>query len=214
MTSLRSLPARVREEIYLSLPKSLLHFELQEALVADERKRLAQDGFSGIILDDIMSDFKTRLSKLGPISVVELAYETCVQNDTFDVELNQAWVDREGRFRLNPNDLYKHNFVDSMLSLAAKAQGENVTQSERKSLMSQIESVCSVGSGAVSLGYAEVIINFSAEKRQVRYNIGNPDKLCVAQSDIDRLSTSFKQYVDRCRPLAKTTLVNSNSMGM
>lgn len=214
MTSLSSLPIGVLEEIYLSLPKSLLNFELQEALVADETNRLKQDGFSGIILDEILSDFKRRLSRLGPISVAELAYEACVLNDTFDTELNQAWVDREGKFRLNPNDLYKHNFVDSMFSLAEKAQGANVTQSDRKNLLSQLESVCSAGVGSVSLGYAQMSISFNADKRQVKYTLGQSEDISVAQSDYDRLSNSFGQFVDRCKPHAVNTLSNSTSMGM
>jgi len=214
MTSLSSLPAGVLEEIYLSLPKSLLLFELQEALVADEKNRLEQEGFSGIILKDILADFKTRLSKLGPISVAELAYEACVSNNTFDTELNQVWVDRQGKFKLNPNDLYKHNFVDSMFSLAEKAQGENVTQSDRRNLLSQIDTVCSAGAGSVSLGYAQMSISFNADKRQVKYTLGESEGISVSQSDYDRLSSSFSKFVDRCRPKTGSTLSNSSSMGM
>lgn len=214
MTSLSSLPTGVLEEIYLSLPKSLLHFELQEALVTDEKNRLEREGFGGSILVELIADFKTRLSKLGPISVVELAYEACVSNDTFDSELNQVWVDREGKFRLNPNDLYRHNFVDSMFSLAEKAQGEIVTQSDRRNLLSQLESVCTAGAGSVSLGYAQMSITFNAEKRQVKYTLGESEGISVAQSDYDRLSSSFSKFVDRCRPQAGKNLSNSSSMGM
>lgn len=213
MTSLSSLPKGVLEEIYLSIPKTLMHFELQEALVADERARLAQDGFSGAFLDEIISDFKQRLSKLGPISVAELAYEACVVNDTFDRDLNQVWIDRSGKFRINPNEIYKHNFLDSMISMADKAQGSTVTASERKSLMTQLESVCASGTGSVTLGYAQMSISFNSDKKQVKYNMGESEGLSIAQSDCERLSNSFSKFIDRCRPSA-SSITNTSSMGM
>lgn len=214
MASLSSLPTGVLEEIYLSLPKSFIHFELQEALVADEKARLEQDGFSDIVLDEVLADFKQRLSKLGPISVAELAYEACVANNTFDTDLNQVWIDRSGRFRLSPTEIYKHNFVDSMFSLAEKAQGAITTQSDRKSLLNQIESVCEAGVGSVSLGYAKVSVSFNAEKKQVKYSMGDSEGLSVAQSDCDRLNHSFSKFIDRCKPHVSSTMTNTSSMGM
>lgn len=214
MTSLSSLPSGVLQEIYLSLPKSLLNFELQQALIEDEKTRLGQEGFSGVVLDGIIADFKVRLSKIGPISIVEMAYEACVSNNTFDLEKNQAFVDREGRYRLNPNDLYKHNFVDSMFSLAEKAQGETTTQSDRRNLLDQLNSVCAAGTGSVSLGYAQMSVSFNAEKRQVKYLFGESEGMSVTQSDYDRLTSSFGTFVDRCKPHDKINLSNSSSMGM
>lgn len=214
MTSLRSLPTEVLEEIYLSIPKSMMHSEMLEALIADEKKRLTLDGFSGEILSYSLSEYKRKLSAMGPISVAEMAYEACVQNDTFDHDSNLAWVDREGRYRINPNDLYKHKFVDSMLSIAEKAQGYNVTMSDRKNILSQIESVCADGSGSVSLGYGDVNLTFNAEKRQIRYALGASEDLSVAQSDFDRLNSSFNQFIDRCKPSGKHSLTNATSLGM
>jgi hypothetical protein len=214
MTSLISLPARVLEEIYLSLPKSFLQLEMLEALVADEKMRLMQDGSNGKKLDLAIQEYKSRLEKLGPISLAEMAYEACVYTDRFDTETNQAWIDRDGHYRINPNDLYKHHFIDSMFSLAEKAQGETVTRSDRKNLKDQLESICASGTGSLCLGYGDMSLSFSGEKRLVKFNIGASEQTGVTEADVDRLTTSFSKFIDRCKPGMGQTATNSSSMGM
>jgi hypothetical protein len=200
MSSLRSLPKEVLEEIYLSIPKSMLHSEMAEALLVDEKKRLMLDGVTGVELKARLVDYKNRLGQLGPISLAEMAYETCVGNNTFDPELNQAWVDRDGQFRINPSDLYRHHFVESMFSAAEKVQGFGVTTAESKKLKSQIDAICEQGDGHVTLGYGDVTLSFSAEKRQVKHSVSVSHQSQVDAAALDRISSSFSLFIDRCKP--------------
>lgn len=200
MSSLRPLPKEVLEEIYLSIPKSMHHSEMVEALLVDEKKRLMLDGVTGVELKARLVDYKANLAQLGPISLAEMAYETCVGNNTFDADLNVAWVDREGQFRINPSDLYRHHFVDSMFSAAELVQGFGVSIAEGKKLKNQIDAVCEQGDGHVTLAYGDITLSFNAEKRQMKHSLTPAQQSQVETAALDRISTSFSLFIDRCKP--------------
>lgn len=212
MSTLGSIPPEVFNEIYLTLPRSLMHSEMHEALLEDERKRLIAEGFTGDILSYSIDEYKKKLSGLGPISVAEMAYETCIQSDRFDQESNQVWIDRSGKFKVNPSDIYRHNLIDSLLAIAEKVQGASATAREKNLLIGQVDMICVTGKGQVSLGYGELTFSFDAENRQVKHAAGKSEVLSFTQSDVDRVSKSYKQYVDKCIRSGKTNL--PNSMGM
>lgn len=200
MSSLKSLPKEVLEEIYLSIPKSMHRSEIVEALLVDEKKRLILDGVTGVELKSRLVEYKANLAQLGPISLAEMAYETCVGNNTFDAELNVAWVDREGQFRINPSDLYRHHFVESMFIAAEKVQGFGVSVAEGKKLKTQIDAVCEQGEGHVTLAYGDITLSFNAEKRQMKHSLTPAQQNQVDTAALERISTSFSQFVDRCMP--------------
>lgn len=199
MTSIKSLPPEVLEEIYLSIPRSLLHSEIIEALAIDEAKRLQLEGHSVQQLKEMSNSYRSRLQSMGPISLAELAYETCVLNNTFDRESNLAWLDREGKFKINPNDLYRHHFVDSVFAMAEKSQGFEITLHERKRILSQLEGVCKDGSGSVSISYGDVVVSFSSDRKSVKINQSNATPE-VDTSVMERVKASFNQFIEKCKP--------------
>jgi hypothetical protein len=208
------LPKEVLEEIYLSIPKSMHQSQMIEALLGDEKKRLTLDGYTAAEIKSHLIEYEARLGALGPISVAELAYEACVGNNTFDAELNVAWVDRDGLFRINPSDVYRHHFIDSVLSAAEKFQGYEVTPSEGKRLQSQIDVLCEQGDGHITLGHGDFTFAFSAQKRQVKLAAGRLQDSQVDKAVLDRLSSSFSQFIDRCKPELSRDHAANNSMRM
>jgi hypothetical protein len=208
------LPKEVLEEIYLSIPKSMHQSQMIEALLVDEKKRLVLDGHSGSELKACLSEYKARLGALGPISVAEMAYEACVGNNTYDAELNVAWVDRDGLFRINPSDVYRHHFIDSLFSAAERVQGYAVTASEGKKLQGQIDALCEHGDGHITLGQGDFTFAFNAQKRQVKLAAGRMQDLQVDKAMLDRVSSSFSQFIDRCKPELSHDHVANNSMRM
>lgn len=199
MTSLRALPQEVLEELYLTLPKSIPRDDIVNALVEDEGKRLELEKVDGHTIRAHLDEYKQRLLGFSTISLAEIAYETCVINDTFDPATNQVWLDRAGKYKVNPNDIYRHLFADGVYALHEKIRGFAGTAAERRDIRRQIEHICSEGRGTVNLGMGEVAITFSADKRMAKVSKQSKDIDDVI-GHVDRVKGAFSQFVEHCLP--------------
>lgn len=210
MTSLKALPQEVLEELYLTIPKSVPRDDIVNALVEDEGRRLELERVDGPTIRSHLQEYKQRLLGFGSISLAEMAYETCVRNDTFDPSTNQVWLDRAGKYRVNPNDIYRHLFADGVYALNEKIRGFEGTAAERRDIRRQIDQVCESGRGTVRLG--EVAITFSADKRAAKVSQQDQD-IDHASGHVDRVKGAFSQFVEHCLPKSRREHDLSPTMG-
>jgi len=211
MSSLTALPQEILEEIYLTLPKSMPRDDIINALVADERSRLEMEGIGG--RESYLAEYKKRLQELGPLSLADMAYETCVGNNRFDPGANHAWLDRAGTYRVNPNDIYRHTFVEGLYGLHEKLLGFAGTATERRELRRQIDQVCQDGRGVVSLADGTVSISFNADKKVAKVT---KQSIEIDGNDhhLGHVKSTFGLFVDRCLPKSRRDLDHSTTMGL
>lgn len=199
MTSLRALPQEVLEELYLTIPKSIPRDDIVNALVDDEGKRLELEKVDIHQILAHLNEYKQRLLEFSTISLAEIAYETCITNDTFDPVTNQVWLDRAGKYRVNPNDIYRHMFADGVYALNEKIRGFEGTAAERRDIRRQIEHICEEGRGTVSLGLGEIAISFSADMRVAKIS-KHSSNIEHVSGHVDRVRGAFSQFVEHCLP--------------
>lgn len=209
MSALTALPQEIFEELYLTIPKSMHREDIINALVADERKRLELDGIGG--QESYLADYRVRLEDLGPLSLADMAYETCVSNNIFDPAQQHAWLDRAGTYQVNPNDIYRHTFSDGLFDLQDKLKGFAGSPAERRDLRRQIDQVCQEGRGVVMLAKGAMSISFNAEKRVAKVTKQSTE---IDSDDhyLGHIKSTFGLFVDRCLPKTRRDLDHTSAM--
>ncbi|WP_338924092.1 hypothetical protein V0M98_38405 (plasmid) [Pseudomonas silesiensis] len=209
MSALTALPQEIFEELYLTIPKSMHRDDIINALVADERSRLEQDGIGG--QETYLSDYRHRLDELGPLSLADMAYETCLGNNTFDAKGQHVWLDRAGTYQVNPNDIYRHTFAEGLYELHDKLKGFPGTAVERRDLRRQIDQVCQEGRGVVTLAQGALSISFNAEKRVAKITKQSTE-IDSDDHHLGHVRSTFGLFVDRCLPKSRRTLDHTSAM--
>jgi hypothetical protein len=102
MTSPANIPRHLQSGIYNAIPKYLSSTTMIDALMIDEQSRLRLDGHCPSSISTQLKAFKSVLHSTSNAGLVDLAYETCIQNDRYDATALQAWIDRDGNFKITP----------------------------------------------------------------------------------------------------------------
>ena len=195
MSTINKIPTNLFEDLYLAIPNSLNPSEMINALAADEKARLFQDGIKGTKLRNRIDEFKEQLFHINPVCLAELIYETCITNDTFDVNNNRIWVDRTGSFSVNPNEIHKHFFCSAIHSLNAKILGFDESRLDKEDIQRQIDKICQDGKGMVTLGNNQATIAFSAERQAAKVTAITA---CVSPGDAKRIDIAFNRFLEKC----------------
>lgn len=191
MSSLMNAPEEFLEELYLSIPVALKEVNIIDALLHDEMARLALDGHKPAEIKSRLADYRALLNAMGPISRAEMAYEACVSNNSYDKDKKEYSIDRNGKYKVNPNDLYKQSLLNSVSSLVTEILGFEPNWQEIKR---QMDPVLQKGFGTARFDNNEISLRFSEQSRSVEL-ICEPE---LKSSRFARTDGAYKQFLDKC----------------
>ncbi len=199
MIPLKTASAEFLEELYLTIPKSLAKDEVVEALVLDQKEAAAQYDFSKEDMKEHLDNYRSLLKNLGLLILYDMAYETCVSTNRLDPNSNSVWVDRKGKYQVNPDELYKQSFIESVFSV--KSMHSKLNRNEREKVAEDIKSLLKKGSGEINLpgNFALSIFNKNANITGIDLNGSEPS--------VKRVAAAYKQYIGRPSVRSNNSLI-------